>query len=324
MDTDETQALIDGYLDGMLTPEELTRLNACLASSADFARQFARAMLLHDRLRAVLQAEALGEPDIMPAPVERLRPRRRWTTTAAAALAASVLVAVGLWHGNAVPSASAAAVALDRVIEVAQQQIDRVYRIRVVDHGPRGVQTPVFADRGGRKPGVDGADLYVRGTNCFVLVLYFGNGTKFINGSNGEIGWSVPPTGRVHLSHDTRRFRRQVPGEDADLPFVDLERGLEGLRRDYRLELTAADDTPGAEPNCSRLDAVKRHGPGPECVRIWFDASGVARRIELTGLRDSPSGPRSVTLALVEQRDLGPKFFDHASHHAADRPIDHE
>jgi hypothetical protein len=158
------------------------------------------------------------------------------------------------------------------------------------------------------------------------LIRRFGDGTKFVTGSDGKIGWAAPPRGHVHLSNDTRRFRRAVPGEHEEIPFVDLRAGLAALRRGYTLDLTAAGPADAEPERESVLVAVKQSParPGPEQVEIWFDAAGVAHRIEMRGLPPDEHGVKSVVLELLDRRDLGAEFFKHETHHDADRPIDWE
>ncbi|HEX3868971.1 MAG TPA: hypothetical protein VHV77_00910, partial [Pirellulales bacterium] len=317
---------IDGYLDGTLTPEELTRLNAALKTNSEACRQLALATLLHDRMHDELRNYASIEaPRNLSAGAKRWRlPSKRWMMTAVG-MAAALLVVALLWRVETVGSASAAVVALDRMIAAASEPVDRVYRIHVTDPGPEGALGEVLAPGKGRKPGVEGATLYVRGPNMFVLVRRFGDGSEFVTGSDGQIGWAVAPKGHVHLSHDTRRFRRGVPGEHEDIPFLDLSADFDALRRGYRLELTT-DRGQGDAEGWSRLDAVKRSAkrPGAQKVHIEFDALGVAHRIELDGLPQDERGPRVVVFELIEQRDLGPEVYEHEHYHDADRPVDWE
>ncbi|MBL8826448.1 MAG: hypothetical protein JNM18_05645 [Planctomycetaceae bacterium] len=329
---DDWQSLCDRYFDGDLTSDEQQRLNDAIKRDPAIARQFAQAMMFHDRLHAEVQAQAVdhesrGKGDVELVPAARVTTSRvsRWGW---AALAAGIAVLVSFVfierHGPA--SASAAVVALEKIIESAKLPIDRIYRVRVTDHGPSGQQPLVFSGANGRKPGVDGAELYVRGHDKFVLIRQFGNGTRFVTGCDGQIGWAVPPKGPIHVSRDLRRFRRAVPGEKEELPFVDMSAGFDELRRGYMLELAPVYDTDTATKEWHRFTAIKRAAKhrGPEEVRIWFDTTGVAHRIELRGLPPDEGGARSLLLELVEQRDLGETFFQHDHYHDAARPIEWE
>ena len=327
---DDQQTLIDGYLDDVLSSDDLQRLNSLVKENPEFARRLAEASLLHDRLRTEISLAGATKGDTGPVQMAEStttlvsRSRRSWVTATLITTAAAVLIGFVLQQGGVVTPASAASVALERIIDAASQQIDRVYRIRITDYGPSGPQPQVAADRGGIKPNVDGADLHVRGRDQFVLVRRFADGSPFVTGSDGEIGWAVPPSGRVHLSHDVRRFRRAVPGERDAIPFLDLEAGLEELRRDYDLDLIEGQENVTGPEGWSRLDARKhaRVRGGAERVQIWFDAAGTAHRISLQGLpQGEPDGsPQAVELDLIVGRELPANFFHHETHHAPDRP----
>lgn len=310
--SDDIRRLIDGHLDGTLSPEESARLEFLLVEDAHVAAELARAALLDDRLRAAFRVDASVATDGSPAVAAGPRRARGWLAIAAV-VAASILVAA--WVRQ--PTASAASVALERIVAAAGAARDREYRISVLDHGLDGPPPVVMSAGRGRKPGVDGSRLFVRGDDRFVLIRTFGDGSEFVTGSDGSIGWAVPPKGPVHVSHDTRRFRRGVPGENEEVPFLDLRSGFDGLRRGYDLSLTEG------QGGGSRLEAVRR-GPrrrGPERVNVWFNADGVATRIEIAGLPAGDGMPRAVALELVSQREVDAGFFGHGFHHAADRPI---
>lgn len=322
-DFDDADRLIDGYLDESLSADETTRLMELLAEEDDVAVRFARAALLHDRLHDVVAGDALavaGGSDHAAAAARH--GSSRWLTVAAV-LALTALFALLLRQPAS--TASAAGLALDRIVVAAGSAADREYRIRVLDHGPGGVPPVVMSGGRGRKPGIDGASLFVRGHDRFVLVRRFGDGSEFITGSDGTTGWAVPPGGRVHLSRDPRRFRRGVPGERQDVPFIDMRSGFEELRRGYDLSLADASPADDAAPG-RRLDAVRVAGRprGPQAVRAWIGEDGVPTRIEIDGLPPEDGMPQSIALELVSRADLGEAFFDHGSHHAADRAVDWE
>jgi len=322
---DDVDALVEGWLDGTLEEAAARRLNALVAGDPRAASRLARGVLVHDRLRDILRSGAVPGDGVdiaaRPAP-------RRWTlgrVAISAGLAAALLLPLAL-----VRSAPAtAAAALDRVAR-ASAVGDREYVVRVVDHGPGGPSV-VDSETGGRKPGVDGARLFVRGGDQFVLDRGFGDGTRFVNGSDGSVGWSVPPTGHVHLSHDVRRFRRGVPGEGLDIPFIALSENLLRLGRGYGLRLEATGVDGASVLVAERLDRRRR---GPARVTIRFAADGTPLLIDLEGLRaglewaddatDAAEGPDHVALELVSRAELDAAFFDHASHHAPDRPTDWE
>ena len=313
----EFDRLIEGHLDGTLNDDDESRLGRLVAESAEVAGRLARAVLVHDRLIDVLRSERESSASVSP-----VVPRSRLLR-----LTLPLGLAVGIAVGSLLllrPAPASASAALERLVRASAAATDRQYAIRVVDHGPGGIPDPVPSDTGGRKPGLDGARLFVRGADKFVFVRTFADGTEFINGCDGTLGWSVPPTGQVHLSEDRRRFRRGIPGERDDLPFLSLAEGLAGLRRGYALSLVEAPEAGGR----LRLEAVRtdsRHR-GPARATIDFPAGddAAAERIELGGLAPDGSGPDGVVLELIERAPLPADFFDHAHHHDATRPIDWE
>jgi hypothetical protein len=316
--------LIAGYLDDCLSDDEATQLGRLVASEPDTARELARAAMLHDRLRDLFREESvIGEtpaavdgPDGFQ-PLQPLQRPRRWLV---ALLAVAAVVTLAFFFQPRSGGGIAAAAALDRLVAAATSPIDREYRIDVLDHGPDGPPPTVMSAGKGRKPGINGASLFVRGIDRFVLVRRFGDGTEFLTGCDGTIGWAVPPKGRVHLSEDARRFRRGVPGEHEELPFVDLRSGFEGLRRGYDLSLVP-------EANGQQLLEARRRARrqrGPDTVRVWFDQAGVATRIEIEGLPVEDNMPRSVAMTLVSQQDRGERFYAHETHHPAERPVSWE
>lgn len=319
---DEFGRLVEGWLDGTLDRSEEARLGAFVAADPAAAASLARATLVHDRLRDLLRGGMETFPASAPKRDSRGRGWRGAWFAIPAALAALVVMA-GLFVRS--PEASASA-ALQRVVRAIAAG-DREYVVRVLDHGPAG-PVVVPGDSEGRKPGVDGARLWVGGTERFVLERAFGDGTLFVNGCDGVVGWSVPPTGHVHLSRDTARFRRGIPGEEADIPFIALPENLLRLGRGYdlRLDPVLADGT-------RRLvaDRQEKRRSGPERVTILLAADGTPLLIDLEGLGADPvgeptadAGPQRVSLELVSRAPLDPSFFAHEHHHAPDRPIDWE
>lgn len=317
---DDLDALVEGWLDGTLDAAEERRLGRRVARDPDAALRMARGVLVHDRLRDLLRVEAAaagGGPVLPASPVAARKRSLSWLALPALAAVALLCVMVAFR-----PEPATAAAALDRLARVSGVG-DRTYAVRVVDHGPGGPRV-VASEAGGRKPGVDGARLSVRGADRFVLVRTFGDGTRHVDGSDGSVGWSVPPTGRVHVSRDAARYRRGVPGEGVDIPFIALPENLLRLRRGYRLTLegTAAD---GSRRLVAERDERRRRGPARVAIR--FDAGGTPLSIAIDGLDAddavgaADAGPRSVVLELESRDDLGPSFFDHASHHAPDRPL---
>ena len=180
----DPKQLIDGYLDETLASEEHAKLNQWLKGDPENSRQFAAAMLLHDRLRSEhLSLATMGASqssstvaargDDFPPQARSTATPRRFRPIAASvgiAIAATLLVVV-LWKGLGDTPASAAAVEINRIIATNARSTDRTYQITFEE----AVTPPRRGDRpgpveDGRPPKVpmDGAVLQVRSGGQFV------------------------------------------------------------------------------------------------------------------------------------------------------------
>lgn len=310
----ETQELIHAHLDGTLDPAGEAVLGAWLAASPENARAFAAVALLHDRLRNVLVADR--ELTAGPAtPGERAEPARRprafrlrsLVVAGSVVAAAAVVLIVSL----SLPAPVNAAAELDRLIEAPAPVGDRTYRVTSRD--------PVPDVGDDRQPPLDEAVLHVRNPDSYVLVRRFPDGRPFITGSDGERGWSVKPDGAVRVSGDPLRFRGPLPGNQYGVPFIDPRSDLRQLRDAYVVSTlpAAADGLRGLG-----FEKKSQEHRGPRRVEVWYDPrTRVVRRMEFEGLPRARGGPSAVSVALIEQRDLGPDFFRHGSHHGPDRQV---
>lgn len=319
--------LMHGYLDETLEADQQRQLADWLQSSPDHAREFAELVLLHDRLRGEW---SLGEePDQTLAPAAaapataRRRPRtwpRRWATLVATLAGVVLLTLAGRWLLG--PPALAANAELERILQSSEHPFDRVYRVTAVDEGSMGA--PPSQHARGAQPPVDGALLYVRGADQYVLVRRFADGGEFITGSDGVTAWSIPPRGRVRVSSDPARFRGAVPGQQHAIPFIDLGGSLRRLRDAYQLSVDDGDQFDRFVKGGRRLVAVRKTtaAGGPKQVTIWYQQStGEIQSMLLERLPQARGGPRHVRLELVDQRRLDATFFEHSFHHGTDREV---
>jgi hypothetical protein len=303
----------------MLTAEQHVELANWIIASAEHARQFSETVLLHDRLRAEMLAGDLLE--IQHAVVaSRSSSERPWVRRVIALSTALCLtLALGLLFWQSVSSpVLAASDELQRIIQASESALDRTYVLTALDEDVDSETLPSTVR--GAKPSVDGALLYVRGPNQYVLVRYFADGTEFITGSDGTTAWSVPPRGRVRVSSDPTRFRGAVPGQQHAIPFVDMRNSLRQLQESYELDLSQETTPEGWR----RMNATRRATAtgGPKQVALWYDAqSGVIHRMLLERLPQARGGPRNVLLELTDERDLGPAYFEHTSHHDTNREV---
>jgi hypothetical protein len=334
--TPNPSELIDGYLDDALTADQHAELSAWIKAKPENARIFAEAMLLHDRLRNTLGTD--GVPNAIHLSTTLESPRvwlaNLWsmgavarTTAAAAVLMLGLTV---LWFTIGTPTASAAIRELDRIIVNSMRTKDRTFEIVVEDIATerRGKRFARPELQRPPKPPLDGATLYVRSGNQFVLKRKTQEGLPFITGSNGQQSWAVNPRGPVKISDDVNEFNRDLPGHESSVPLTNLHDGLEQLKVAYDLTFAAlgpeeyqAED--GHETR--QLIAVKKPKErGPQRVEIVYDgATGGILRMRFIQM---PYGPDrlDLRLSLVSEEELPSDFFEHASHHALNRKVEVE
>ena len=91
--SDEMEEKIDAYLDESLSSDEMAALADWIKADPANARRFARASMLHDRLQSemsAMKAEAKSKK-IIPFPAS-------WLAMSAAAVAASLVLFLGIWQ----------------------------------------------------------------------------------------------------------------------------------------------------------------------------------------------------------------------------------
>ncbi len=223
-----------------------------------------------------------------------------------------------------------AATALEMAIEAAMQPFDRTYTIRVVEEYPPGKQPrnlPPEAWTEEAEVRIDGATLYVRGADNYVLVRLLQDGGRQISGCNGEQSWAFREDSPVRVSSDLSRFRSGLPGHRQDIPFINIHGHLTQLQSGYEIGL--ADERKRAPDGTVLLQLTgirkSRDVQGPKQVQIWFNPeNGTVYTMLLDGLPRGRGGPKSVSLELVSQTDLGADFFTHESHHQPGRAVRYE
>lgn len=255
-------------------------------------------------------------------------PRRRVRLFLRWVVAASLIGAVSWYYLSASDSALAA---LDRVVQAVDAPVDRTYEIRMQ---PADLQLPRKAGREpgnlrpeDRRPGLDGAILYVRGGTQFVLYRSTPRGKMVINGSNGFEQWLIRPGKPVLVSSDPYAFRIPMPESLATIPLVDIRLSLTSLRHGYQLDMLPdekLDDGTSTLWRHLRAQKIDPATKGPKVVSIWYHPStNLIGRIEFEQmhLQGRPE-PRSMTISLVACQPLPDNWFEHAAHHPADTPVE--
>ncbi len=327
----DTQQLIHGYLDHMLSAEQQELLAQWIRSDSDHAREFAAAVALHDRLRNEWAIPEQSETNVQLFSAPATHRWGRSLFALATTVCLLLLGAILLWQTAGVSSVSAAMVELDRIIATTSQPIDRTFSLSVEETAylPSRTQQPAPDHQRPPKPSIDGAVLHVRGPNQFVLQRKVKEGQFFVTGSNGRTSWAVRPDGPVRVSSDLTRFNRDVPGHEHAMPLANLHDGLEQLHKAYDVEVMPVESpdegtAENAEPSRLLVGVKKRGFRGPKRVEItYLMSTGQIRQMRFV---EMPYGPERLTLrvTLLNEQQLGAAYFDHESHHDPLRVVEFE
>jgi hypothetical protein len=289
---------------------ELARL---LAGSPENRRRFLDHTALHGMLAREARAGAFARDtreffrsmEQPPAP-KRTSWRTLWIPAAAAAVVA--LVAIPLMPMRATA-------ALDRVIAAVTETRDRTYQIEALDERPNEPAAP-RTDRG-RFPvegSLNGATLWLRGADQFVLRQSLPNGeVRFIGGHSTE-SWEIRGKNPARLSNDPARFGGGIIAKRKELAFIDLRYQLGELKRLYQIEWL---EKSSSGPWKIRGIRAGSDQGGAKEIELWFDpASGLLERMILRQLPRAHGGPRNISVVLESTDPLPADFFTHTHHQA--------
>lgn len=311
--------LVSRYFDGDLSEEELQRLESALNSSDQLRKAFVQVALIHEKLSQELTP--LGFESSAP---ESQRPHyaeryTRWRSTIVF-LATSVLLMIGVF------------LVLNRNPLIASQEItrliqslsigDRLYRIDVEQIAlPSQKQLERYDRSRPPKPSLDGAELYLRRADQFVLKRYSGSKSVFITGSDGQIGWAIASDGSIRISNDAYEFSRDLPGHEHSIPLANLTQGLTQIQKAYAIQIVPVSSNGVQEDQEAMLIATKKRGQrGPKRIEMQYQVQ--TGRIVQIRFIEMPYGPERLTvrLTLIDEDNLPMDFFRYSYHQTADRP----
>ncbi len=315
----QTNPWIHASLDGVLTRQQAEELGLWIQASPANAKEFARMAMLHNDLRnhfMVVQEDSTTPPMTVN-PIFRRRSREAVALATAAMMLISLAMVVqfGLFQ-----SPVSAAVEFNRILLDARKPLDRTYLITPGDDQPFRNSLP----REDLDPPLNGAVLYVRGPSSYVLTRRSGNGDAFVTGSDGQTSWVVPPSGAVRVSQNPSRFRGALPGQQHNIPFINIQDNLKELANAYEMELFPEPETAAPLSGLKRIKATRRRSAqgGPRYVWIWFEpVTGQVRRMRMDRLPMARGGPRSITLDLIHENRFPDGYFSHEFHHDQNRNI---
>jgi hypothetical protein len=222
--------------------------------------------------------------------------------------------------------------AIDQMITAIDKAGDRTYSITLRKKGKDAQSPPHDRDSGTIKPageraGLDGATLYLRGSDKFVLYQQTPSGKTVISGSDGKTRWHIRPDKPVLVSSDPEAFRIPMPPELAAILSLDLKATLLHIRDHYKVKyLEDVTDVQQHNGTWKYLDArkISHDLPGPKNIEIWADSeTGLLLRIEFADihLEDDPS-PKRLIIELVDQTQQSDDWFTRQAHHTQDAEVD--
>ena len=173
----------------------------------------------------------------------------------------------------------------------------------------------------------DGATLYLRGKDKYVLYRYTQSGQTVVNGSDGQTNWLIRPKREVLVSDNPQAFRIPMPEDLANLLTLDFSETLQQIRERYRIKyLGTVPVEQDQDVSWAYLHATlqKRRFRGPRVIRIWAHPdTGLLRRIEFADIQlQGDTEPKKLILDLLDQKELPNDWFSHSAHHPADTEVD--
>ncbi|MCP4942213.1 MAG: hypothetical protein GY924_09595 [Planctomycetaceae bacterium] len=287
----------------------------------------AEAKRIHTVMQQIDAEFAADSVNVAPKSVPHSR-RRFAILTSALTIAAAVMVMFVVFGPH--QSVSAAMASLEKVVEAAAKPFDRTYQVRVVeeysrDKRPRNLSQEAWDRKAPEQ--IDGATIHVRGADEYVMTVLLKTGVTRTSGCDGQVSWAFRENGPVHVSKDLNRFRGGMPGNQQDMPFLNIHANLSQLKIGFDVELADEQETGADGTLLSHLTCVRKSNDvrGPKQVDVWFDAEdGKVHKMLLDGLPRGRGGPKSVMLELVDQSVFAPNFFSHNAHHDPGKRIKFE
>lgn len=282
-----------------------------------------------EKLMQAIKADALTQAREKTASPQKPRryvgPAVKWATAATIIVSLSILL-------TSLPSNKAMAT-IDQMIAALENAGDRTYSITVRDQqtGQRERQARGLTGRRSdlqERAGFDGAILYLRGKEQYVLYRHTPSGQTVINGSDGQTNWLIRPARPALVSSNRQAFRIPIPEDLANLLTLDFSATLQQIRERYKIKYLGTVPVGQAqEGSWSYLHATRqnREPRGPRVIRIWAHPdTGLLRRIEFADihLQDSP-GPKKMIIDLTDEKPLPQDWFIHTTHHSEDAEVDY-
>jgi hypothetical protein len=285
----------------------------------------------HRRVNKLMQSigadidKAAGEKATSPQkPRRHVGPAIKWGTAAMIMIGIIILL-------TSLPSHKAMAT-IDQMILAIEKAGDRTYSIIVRDQrtGRRDRRGGRYAveTRSRRERAVfNGATLYLRGRDSFVLYRYTPSGKTVVNGSDGQTNWHIRPELPVLVSNDPKAFRIPIPEDLANLLTLDFGDTLQQIKEWYKIKYLGTvpvEQDQEASWAYLRAERQNRGFKGPQVIRIWAHPdTGLLRRIEFANIKlEGGPQPKKLIFDLKDQKPMPENWFTHTAHHPAGAEVD--
>jgi len=222
---------------------------------------------------------------------------------------------------------------IDQMISAIENAGDRTYSVIVRDQETgrrdRGDAWSAVDGRNRReRAALDGATLYLRSRDQYVLYRYTPSGQTVMNGSDGLTNWLIRPKREVLVSNNPQAFRIPMPEDLADLLTLDFSDTLQQIRERYKIKyLGIVTVEQNQEKSWAYLHATRqnRRFKGPRVIRIWAHPdTGLLRRIEFADIQlQGDPEPKKLIFDLMDQKQLPENWFTHIAHHSEDAEVDY-
>lgn len=314
-------ALLHRYLDDELTQSELDLLESALLESRQLRQALVQASMLDERLaRSFEHPQAVGASHSISFRPEsqKGKPTRRTAWISRLVWISAVvffLLGIFTFTGRNQLSASPEIKRMLRSLAIS----DRLYQIDVEQIVlPSKKELQKYDRTRPPKQKLEGAKLYLRGLDQFVLIRYREDGARFLTGTDGRIGWAIAPSGPVRTSSDIHAFNRDIPGHEHSIPLADLSQGLAQIQKAYTIQIVPVAPSDAQDAHEAMLIATKKKGErGPKRIEIQYEIQ--TGRIAQMRFIEMPYGPekQTVRLTLLEEASLPTDFFDYSFHQSS-------
>jgi hypothetical protein len=227
-------------------------------------------------------------------------------------------------------SSNTAMASFEKITFALDHAGDRTYFFTIEDTGKDNktfYNQPNQQTEPGERAELNGATLYLRGSDKYVLFRKTPSGRTVINGSDGQTRWLIRPDRPVLVSNDPQSFRIPMPPELEVILSLDFKTTLQYIRDHYEIKyLKEIYSNQKFDNTRTYLDAhkISNNFQGPKNIEIWSDTqTGLLLRIEFADIHlEGDPSPKKLIIDLIDQTNQSDEWFTRQAHHHADAAVD--